>query len=121
MYSPDGTKIALVRRVDGYGRSEGEDTDLYVINADGTGLRRLTRTPGQPELWPSWDPSGQRLAYVRLPLVRSEDAIFGYGNALMEINADGTCQTRAFSPRPSLSFSLAWQPGPGREAGRIEC
>ena len=121
VYSPDGTKVALIRRVDEYGRREGENTDLYVVNADGTDLRRLTRTPGQPELWPSWDPSGQRLAYVRLPLARSEDAPFGYGNSLMEINADGTCQSRVFSPRPSLYFSPAWQPGPGREAGRIEC
>lgn len=121
VYSPDGTKIALIRETEDFVSGNGEDTDLYVINADGTGLRRLTHTPGRLELSPSWDPSGQRLAYVRLPVLRSEDAPFGYGNALMEINADGTCQTKVFTPRPSLYFSPAWQPGPGREAGRIEC
>lgn len=119
-YSPDGSKIVLVRRIIEYGDDQGESTDLFVINADGTGLRRLTRTPGRVEISPSWDPSGERLAYVRLPLVRSEDAPFGYGNALMQINADGTCATRVPAPR-SLFFAPAWQPGPGRGAGRIAC
>jgi dipeptidyl aminopeptidase/acylaminoacyl peptidase len=121
VYSPDGTKVALIRRVDEYTKEQGENTDLYVINSDGTDLRRLTRTPGRPELSPSWDPSGQRLTYIRLPLARSEDAIFGNSNALMEINADGTCARRVQTPRLSLYFSVAWQPGPGRGMGRIEC
>jgi TolB protein len=121
-YSPDGSKIAMSRRIEEYGDDHGEDLDLFVINADGTGLRRLTRTPGRPELFPSWDPSGERLAYVRWPLSRSEDAPFGHGNALMQINADGTCPTvmRAF-PRFTIFFAPVWQPGPGRGAGRIEC
>lgn len=121
VYSPDGSKIALTRRIVEYGDDRGENIDLYVVNADGTGPRRLTRTPGRSELSPSWDPSGERLAYVRLPLVRSEEAPFGYGNALMQINADGSCQTRVAAPHPSFYFVPAWQPGPGRGAGRIEC
>ncbi|HSE67103.1 MAG TPA: hypothetical protein VLB12_08960, partial [Gemmatimonadales bacterium] len=78
VYSPDGSKIALIRRTESYTDSGGEDSDLYVIDADGTDLRRLTRTPGRFELSPSWDPSGERLAYVRLPGSRSEDAPFGF-------------------------------------------
>ncbi len=121
VYSPDGSKIALVRRIVEYGDDQGENTDLFVLNADGTGLRRLTRTAGRAELSPSWDPSGERLAFVRLPLVRSEDAPFGYSNALMQINADGTCQTKVASAPGAFFFVPAWQPGPGRGAGRIEC
>jgi Tol biopolymer transport system component len=121
VYSPDGSRIALVREIEEYGDDRGRSTDLFVINPDGTGLRRLTRTPGLSELSPTWDPSGERLAYARLPLVRSEEAPFGYSNALMQINADGTCQTRVAAPRPSFSFVPSWQPGPGRGAGRIEC
>jgi Tol biopolymer transport system component len=119
-YSPDGSKIALTRRIIEYGGDDGENTDLFIVNADGTGLRRLTRTAGRAEISPSWDPSGERLAYVRLPLVRSESAPFGYSNALMQINADGTCATKVPTPR-SLFFTPAWQPGAGRGAGRIEC
>ena len=121
VYSPDGSKVALVRRIEEYGKDRGENTDLFVVNADGTGLRRLTRTPGLVELSPSWDPSGERLAYVRLPRARSEDAPFGYRNALMQVNADGTCPTKVASAFRTFFFAPAWQPGPGRGAGRIEC
>ncbi len=121
MYSPDGSKIALVRRIEEYGRNPQENTDLFVVDADGTGLRRLTRTPGRVELSPSWDPSGERLAYVRLPAVRSEDAPFGYRIPLMQVNADGSCETKVVSAFRTFFFAPAWQPGPGRGAGRIEC
>jgi Tol biopolymer transport system component len=121
VYSPDGSRIALIRSVPDYKREYGEDTDLYVINADGSGVRRLTRTPGLIELSPSWDPSGERLAYVRLPLSRSEEAIFGYRVPLMEVNADGSCQTAVVSAARTFFFAPSWQPGPGRGAGRIEC
>lgn len=121
VYSPDGSQIALVRRIVEYGPNRGEDTDLYVIRADGSGVRRLTRTPGRYELSPGWDPSGERLAYVRLPVDRSEDAPFGFRSALMQVNADGTCQTKVVSAPRRFFFAPAWQPGPDRGAGRIEC
>lgn len=121
VYSPDGSRIAFVRRVEEYGKEYGESSDLYVINADGTGPRRLTRTPGRSELSPSWDPSGERLAYVRLPLARSEDAPFGFSDTLMQVNADGTCQTKLRSAGRGFFFVPSWQPGPDRGAGRIEC
>jgi TolB protein len=121
VYSPDGSQIALVRRIREYGSDWGESADLFVVGADGSDFRRLTRTPGRTELYPSWDPSGERLAYVRLPIARGEDAPFGYGNALMQVNADGSCETRVAFARRTLFFAPTWQPGPGREAGRIEC
>lgn len=120
VYSPDGSKIALVRRIVGYGDRE-EDSDLYVIDADGSGVRRLTRSPGRVELSPSWDPSGERLVYVRLPATRSEDAPFGFRTSLMQVNADGTCETKVVSAPRTFFFAPVWQPGPGRGAGRIEC
>lgn len=121
VYSPDGSQIALVRRTEEYGEDREENVDLYVINADGTGLRRLTRTSGIYELAPSWDPSGNRLAYVRFSPARAERATLGSGTALMQVNADGTCPTKVFS-KPGISLSgPVWQPGPGRGAGRIEC
>ncbi len=121
VYSPDGSKVALVRNIVEYGEDRGDSTDLFVVGADGTGLRRLTRTPGLDELSPSWDPSGERLAYTRLPGGRSEEAPFGYRAALMQVNADGSCQTKVVSAPRTYFFAVAWQPGPGREAGRIAC
>jgi Tol biopolymer transport system component len=121
VYSPDGSRVALVRRIEEYGKEEGEGMDLYVVNADGSGLRRLTRTPDLLELSPSWDPSGERLAYVRLPANRREDAPFGFRSVLMQVNADGTCKTKVVSAGRTFYFLPTWQPGPGREAGRIGC
>jgi hypothetical protein len=45
----------------------------------------------------------------------------------MQVNADGTCPSRISAPvlRPNdhwVAFDFpVWQPGPGREAGRIAC
>lgn len=121
VYSPDGSRIALIRDTPDYKREYGEDTDLYVINADGSGVRRLTRTPGLIELSPSWDPSGERLAYTRLTPNRSDEAPFGYRIPLMQINADGTCPTAVVSAARTFLFSPVWQPGADRGAGPIEC
>ena len=50
-WSPNGRWIVFAA----YGRSDDSDrTDLYVIRADGTALRRLTRTPSAEESSPSW-------------------------------------------------------------------
>ncbi len=39
------------------------DSDIYVVNTDGTGLRRLTDDPGWEE-HPSWSPDGSKIAWV---------------------------------------------------------
>ena len=75
-WSPDGGRIAFV---DGYGV-------LYVVNADGTDLRKLTELG---EFWsgtdvrPAWSPDGTKIAYVA-----------NYGTDIWTINADGTGRIR---------------------------
>lgn len=39
------------------------DSDIYVVNTDGTGLKRLTDDPGWEE-HPSWSPDGSKIAWV---------------------------------------------------------
>jgi dipeptidyl aminopeptidase/acylaminoacyl peptidase len=55
-WSPDGTRIAFARWV-------GDAPDLFVIDADGTHLTRLTDTPGQ-DAEPVWKPDGTALAFL---------------------------------------------------------
>jgi len=76
--------------------------DVYVVNADGSGLRRLTDDPGA-DFDPSWSPDGRRIAY------RHEG---GGGDATAEIyvmNADGS-QKRNLTRRPGQDHSPAWSP-----------
>jgi len=55
-FSPDGKKLA-------FGSSRDGDYEIYVMDADGNNVRRLTRSPGIDQR-PAWSPDGQRLAFV---------------------------------------------------------
>lgn len=121
VYSPDGSKIALVRFTRVKHRGNMTAAHLFTINATGGGLRRLTDSP-RFDFFQSWDPSGERLAFVRYPRGGTELEESGFGDAVMEVNADGTCLRTLMPASPFTAFfGAAWQPGPGREAGRIEC
>lgn len=52
-YSPDGTLLAFVRA-----------GDLWLANADGTGQRRVTRTPRVIEWGPAWSRDGTTIVYT---------------------------------------------------------
>jgi Tol biopolymer transport system component len=123
VYSPDGSRVAFVRwrNVHRRGGKSESRSDLFTVSSGGGDLRRLTSSPGV-DYSQSWDPSGERLAFVRyLPKWLEPDEL-GYGGAVMQVNADGSCLD--FVLRPSFDvafFGVAWQPGPDREAGRIPC
>jgi TolB protein len=54
--SPDGSKVAMVL-------SKGGWTDLYVANADGTGLKQLTKSR-EDESSPCWSPDGRWICFA---------------------------------------------------------
>ncbi len=71
--SPNGEKIAFSGSLnvgDGY-------YDIYVMNADGTGIVNLTNTDGQEEAEPSWSPDGTKIAFTNF-------------SAIYIMNSDGT-------------------------------
>jgi TolB protein len=55
--SPDGKRLAYQRDFNG--------SAIYVINADGSGEKRLSPTPGF-DVTPSWSPDGTQIVYARL-------------------------------------------------------
>jgi len=122
--SPDGTQI--VYKVDNqkevHDRRSLVSTDLMIVPAAGGKPKRLARIKGGAA-WPAWDPSGSRIAFTTLNAVGAEDAPGAReGNALMEINPDGTCLTKMFAlGRRGLVEGAAWQPGAERGAGPISC
>jgi TolB protein len=129
-FSPDGSRLAFIGYAD-LDVVEAEENrnytagELYTINADSTGLRRLTRSDDILESAPGWDPSGQRIAYVRAKADTSFVPVLGLlfptGNSIMQVNADGTCNRKVISLRKVAFYGVSWQPGPGREAGPIAC
>jgi hypothetical protein len=66
-WTPDGTKLSFYRRSGGYlcgGTNLNYTSDLYVVNADGTGLKDIA--PGLPQAEPlSWTPDGSAVVINR--------------------------------------------------------
>jgi TolB protein len=54
--SPDGSKVAMILSKDGW-------ADLYVCDADGSGLKRLTKSQ-QDESSPCWSPDGKWICFA---------------------------------------------------------
>lgn len=124
-YSPDGTQLALIvtgNEKEVVERLEVQPTHLAVANADGSGLRKLTHTPTETDEWgPGWDPSSQRLAYLKYAPSETHKSLYEGEDSIMEINPDGTCRTKILGVLNAILDSATWQPGPGREAGAISC
>jgi Tol biopolymer transport system component len=80
-WSPDGKKILFTRS---YGQS-GSDGYVFVMNADGTRLRRLSRGFAG-----SWSPNGTKILYTR-----------SFWRGLFAMNADGSHKRRILAGEAS--------------------
>src|SRR5215207_4506767 len=79
-WSPDGSKIAFDRTSD-----SGNTSDIYVMNADGSGVTQLTTAEGEHN--PAWSPDGSKITYDSYhPLDSGNTDIY-------VMNADGSGQT----------------------------
>jgi Tol biopolymer transport system component len=93
-WSPDGTQIAFsssradpTARECASGTQSSCATDIYLMNVDGSAIRRLTDDPA-PEYAPAWSPDGSKIAFVRTN---------GDTNQIDVMNPDGTGITRVAS------------------------
>lgn len=85
-----------------YGGGGNSSTEIYVINADGTGQTRITNN-GYDDRFPSWSPDGSKIAF------ESSNSSGAYN--IFVINADGGNQTQLTnSTYPYVNLDPAWSP-----------
>lgn len=73
-WAPDGSRIAF------YSSPDGSNSDIFVVNPDGSGLTQLTFTDGQ-DLYPKWSHDGTKLVFAHFLDGQYQ---------LHTVNADGT-------------------------------
>ncbi|HEY0099666.1 MAG TPA: DUF5050 domain-containing protein [Pyrinomonadaceae bacterium] len=91
-WSPDGTKVAF-RSYDSQANS-----DIYVVNTDGTGLTNLSNDPCGCSYTPLWSPDGTQIMFM------IED---DYASRVYIMDADGSNQTQLTN---NIEYSAAWSP-----------
>lgn len=106
-WSPDGTQIAFeVNR-----RFDVRQSDIWLMNADGSAKRRLTRTRSH-ETYPAFSPDGTRIAFAGDRDNRSlSRERLGRGFEIYTMAADGSDVVRVTNNRQADLFP-DWQPLP---------
>jgi TolB protein len=102
VWSPDGRQIAFLSMRGGCcpNPGDGASFDLYVMNADGTGLRRLTHD-AQISNRPVWAPDSSALAYSA--------PASGGGSDIFVVNA-ATASVLDLTRTPTNESEPAWSP-----------
>jgi len=99
-WSPNGERIVFIRII-----LEGKESDILVMNADGTEPRQLTSLPGE-ELDPVYSPDGNRIGFVHRVIVdnKVKDTVY-------VMNADGSGQAVVpLGSRLTYVNGLSWGP-----------
>ena len=107
-WSPDGAQLAFTSNRDG-------QPELYAINADGSGLRRLTNHPGI-DTSPTWSPQGHQLAFVSDRTGSPQLYVVGAdGTGLRRLTFESHCDRPTWSPAPYNEIAYSSQTGPGHD------
>lgn len=99
-WSPDGRRIAFVRTT---ASPSGQTSAVFIVNADGGGLRRVTET-AQSVGSPDWSPNGKRIAFTRFD-GNTERGVYTRG--IYIVNADGS-GLRHVATRIPFVMDVSW-------------
>jgi TolB protein len=104
-WSPDGRQIVFTQSEVKEGQGRAAESALYLMAADGSGIKQLTEMPGH-EYLPAWSPEGTRIAFVS-----SHQQV----QQIYAINVDGS-HLQQLTDATSPTFGPAWSPD-GKKIG----
>ena len=122
-WSPDSRMIAFTGHYDICVNDPAvNSSDIWVMNADGSGKRDLTSADRTVDRQPSWSPDGGSIAFVREPADRSDAELFRIpvaGGAASQItNNPDTDEDPDWGARPRPRPAAAATPSWGRRRPR---
>ena len=107
-FSPDGRQIA-------FNSSRANNNDIYVVNVDGSGLRRLTNNPAI-DTSPTWSPNGQQVAFTSDRTGTPQIYVIGSdGTGLRRLTYETYCDRPTWSPPPFNEIAYSSRTGPGHD------
>ncbi len=110
-WSPDGSKIAF----QGNPLTFEHDDDIFVMDANGSGVVNLTNTEERTERNAAWSPDGTKIAFYS-----SRPSTEGGQSALYTMNPDGSDRdVLATPPNGAGAGGVTWSPDGSQIA--IEC
>ena len=104
-WSPDGSKLAFTSNRDG-------NPEIYVMNRDGSGVRRLTNNPAI-DVTPTWSPTGGQLAWVSDRSGKPKIYVMNADGTGQRLIISDVCDRPTWSAEPFNEIAYAAQTGPG--------
>ncbi|MGH9475659.1 MAG: translocation protein TolB [Terriglobales bacterium] len=98
-WSPDGKKLAFASKMD------GSNLEIFAINADGTGLQRLTHSHNYDNFSPVWNPKPAPGSPGQIAFCSTRASSYPQ---IFTMNADGSNQKRL--PIGGFAVSPSWSP-----------
>jgi TolB protein len=85
-WSPDGKTLAFQLYPPQYPQDR---ISIYIMNADGTGMRRLTSSPDGDDWTPAWSRDGQRILFARQVYTMDAQHVSTTEWSLFSVKVDG--------------------------------
>jgi TolB protein len=113
-WSPDGTRLCFASSREGKGH-----TNLYIVNRDGSGLRKLTDHPSI-NTSPTWSPSGTQIAFTSDRAGAPQVYVVGVDSLNLQRITSDYSDKPTWSPAPYNEIAFAARTGPGNDIKVID-
>ena len=101
--------VAFAKSITPIFRKKQPNTDIYIVNTDGSGLKRLTDAPGWEDT-PNWSPDGSKILYNQWDMKSGSLKDFNAAtHTLWVMNADGSGKT-CLTDRLGITGAIGWSP-----------